>query len=75
MAKKKGYQDIKHEVVVKRTGKSFDEWQKILDKFNVKKNGHNNAVKFLIAKFKINTWWAHVIVIRYEYKKAQGIKK
>jgi glucan phosphorylase len=34
---KKGYKDIKEDVILKRTSKTFNEWKKILDKFNVKK--------------------------------------
>jgi len=66
---KKGYKDIKKEVIIKRTKKDFNEWWRILDKFNVKKNGHKEAVKHLAIKYKINPWWAQVIVIRYEYEK------
>lgn len=67
---KKGYKDIKEEVIIKRTHKKFSEWKKVLDKFNVKKNGHKAAVDFLINRYGVNSWWAHVLVIRYEYEKS-----
>jgi len=51
---KKGYKDIKEEVITKRTGKKFSEWKSILDNFNVKENGHKAAANFLSKKFKIN---------------------
>ena len=66
---KKGYKDIKEEVIIKRTGRNFNDWRKILDKFNVKKNGHKAAANFLISMYKVNPWWSQVIVIRYEYEK------
>lgn len=66
---KKGYQDIKEEVFVKRTGKNFEDWQKILDRFDVKKNGRSAAVRFLKKVYKVNAWWSHVVVIRYEFEK------
>lgn len=51
---KKGYADIGEEVIKNRTGKSFWEWRKILDEFNVKKaglpagrQGHTTSAKFL----------------------------
>lgn len=65
---KKGYKDIKEEVITKRTGKSFSEWKKILDNFNVKKNGRRSAAQYLMAN-GVNPWWSQVIVIRYEYEK------
>lgn len=66
---KKGYKDIKEEVIVKRTTRSFNDWRKILDKFDVKKNGHKAAAKHLAEDYKVNSWWAQVLVIRYEYEK------
>jgi len=66
---KKGYKDIKEEVIIKRTRRSFTDWRKILDKFDVKKNGHKAAVDFLVNDHQVNSWWAQVLVIRYEYEK------
>ncbi len=65
---KKGYKDIKEEVIIKRTRRSFNDWRKILDKFDVKKNGHKSAAMFLNRVYKVNPWWSQVIVIRYEYE-------
>jgi hypothetical protein len=68
---KKGYKDIKNEVIIKRTRRSFNEWKKILDKFNVAKNGRKSAVDYLVEKYSLNRWWANVIVIRYEFEKSK----
>jgi len=54
--KKKGFQRISNEAVRKKTGKSTKEWNKILDKLNVKKNGHTLAAKFLLNKYKLSPW-------------------
>ncbi|OGZ78338.1 MAG: hypothetical protein A2358_03375 [Candidatus Staskawiczbacteria bacterium RIFOXYB1_FULL_37_44] len=72
---KKGYKDIKEEVIIKRTKRSFTDWRKILDKFNAQKNGRKAAVAFLVEAYKINSWWAQVIAIRYEYEKKLNLKK
>lgn len=66
---KKGYKDIKEDVIIKRTKRSFKDWRKILDKFDVKKNGGKAAVKHLAGKHGVNSWWAQVLVIRYKYEK------
>jgi hypothetical protein len=65
---KKGYKDIKEEVIIKRTGRNFDEWMRILERFNVRKNGHQAAAKYLMAVHRVNPWWSQVIVVRYEYE-------
>lgn len=72
---KKGYRDIKEEVVVKRTGKSFYGWAGILDKLNVEKIGRKAASGYLAKRYHINSWWSHVIVIRYQYEKKIKNKK
>ena len=66
---KKGYKDIKQEVLIKRTGKDYREWKKVLDKFNVKENGHKSSAEYLKNIYRVNPWWAQVIVIMYEYEK------
>jgi len=65
---KKGYKDIKEDVIIKRTKRSFNDWRKILDKFNVKKNGHKAASKHLTDVYNVNPWWSQVLVIRYKYE-------
>ena len=65
----KGYKTIKEEVIINKTGKSFKYWIKILDKFNVKKNGHTLTAKFLREKYKLGPWWSQVITVKYEYEK------
>jgi hypothetical protein len=65
----KGYKDIKAEVIVKRTGKDFKEWRKILDKFNAKKRGRKASAQYLQVMHKVNPWWSQVLVIRYEFEK------
>lgn len=65
---KKGYKDIKEEVILKRTGKNYREWKKILDVFNVRKRGHRAAAQYLMSVFGVNPWWSQVIVVRYEFE-------
>ena len=72
MKTKKGVQRIRDEIIKEKTSKTTKQWNKILDKFNVKKQDHTLAAKFLLEKYKLSLWWAQVVVIRYEYGK--GIK-
>lgn len=51
---KKGYQDVKDEKIKERTWKSFKERSKILDRFDVKVNGHTASAKFLKEKYGLS---------------------
>jgi hypothetical protein len=63
------YRAISDDTVKLRTGKTWDQWFNVLGKFDVKKNGHTAATKFAREKHKASTWWAQVVVIRYEKDK------
>ena len=65
---KKGYKDIKEEVIMKRTGKKYAEWHRILDKFGVRENGHAAAARYLMRAYRVNPWWSQVLVVRYEHE-------
>ncbi len=64
---------IREDLVKARTGKSTKQWHAILDRFELKKNGHTLAARYLREIHKLPDWWAQVVVIRYEYE--VGIKK
>ena len=65
----KGFRKIRDERVKEQTGKFTEGWEKVLDAFNVRKYGHTAAAKHLREKYHLNSWWAQVVVIRYEYVK------
>ncbi len=66
---KEGYKDIKEEVIIKRTGRNFESWEKILDKFYKTKKDRKEAVKYLVKDYRVNAWWAQMLVTRYEFEK------
>ncbi len=51
---KKGYTDLNEEKVVRGTGKPTKYWDKVLDKFDVKRNGHTLTARYLIEKHKLS---------------------
>lgn len=63
--------DIKEELIKKRTGKSSDEWYKLIDGFGT--TDHTQITKILWEKFGVNPWWAQAITNRYEWKR--GLRK
>jgi len=63
---KKGYSDLSDGKIPKRTQKTFREWNKILDKFDIKEKGHTLAAKHLREKYNLSDWRSQVIAIKYE---------
>lgn len=53
-----------------KTGKSTEQWNKIIDQFGSK--NHTEIAKFLREKHKVNPWWAQTITNRYEW--ARGLR-
>lgn len=73
-ADKSGYH-IGGEAVEKKTGKPWSEWLKILDKYDVVKNGHRNAAFYLHEKHGISAWWSQTVVVKYEYERGLRTKE
>lgn len=69
----KGYARVSDASVLKATGKNWEEWLAVLDKFDVKKHGHAAAAEFLSAKKKVKPWWSQMVVVGYE--QARGLRK
>ncbi len=63
---------INYKSFEEKTGKSWEEWFAILDKFDVKKNGHKAAAEFLYEKYSCPEWWCQTITV--EYEKAKGLR-
>jgi hypothetical protein len=63
------FSKISSEAVKTKTGKGWNEWFKILDKFNVGANGHRLAAKHLSDKHKLGPWWSQAVTIRYEWER------
>ncbi len=62
-------QTIKPETFVEKTGKSREAWAMILDRFDVKKNGHTAAAKYLYNEHSVSYWWAQTLVVDYEQER------
>ena len=60
---------IGDEAVKEKTGKTWEQWFKALDGFNVKENGHKLAAKHLADKYKLSPWWSQAVTIRYEWER------
>ena len=48
------------------TGKSWQEWFRILDEFGVEERGHSPTVEHLKAHYSLDHDWAELVARRYE---------
>ena len=68
-AKKSVFQKIGEDAVRARTRRAWQDWFRILDKFDLKEKGHTQAAKFLRDKHGLTDWWAQAVTIRYEWER------
>ena len=50
-----------------RTGKSWPEWFKILDKAGAKKMRHQDISAYLNTEHEVGPWWGQMIAVPYEH--------
>lgn len=63
------FSKIGDNAVKAKTGRSWNQWFKILDSFDVRANGHKLAAKHLTQKHKLGPWWSQAVTIRYEWER------
>lgn len=61
------------EALSRRTGKTWDEWFAILDRWGATKRTHLDIAAYLQEEFEIGGWWAQGITVAYEY--ARGMRR
>lgn len=61
------------EAVKAKSGKTWAEWFKILDKAGAKKWQHKEIARFLSEKQKVSPWWSQMISVGYE--RGRGIRQ
>jgi hypothetical protein len=59
--------------VRRATGKGWPQWFAVLDRFDVRKNGHAAAARHLHEKHRVPGWWAQMVTVGYE--QARGLRK
>src|SRR2546426_8019727 len=55
-----------------KTGKTWPEWFKILDKAGAKKMGHQEIVAVLSQQHGVGPWWQQMVTVTYE--QARGLR-
>jgi hypothetical protein len=68
---KKEYWDVTDEQVIEKTGKSIDEWIKILDAFMAATKKSNEVVAHLQSEYNVPRYWARTLTTHYLKSKAE----
>lgn len=58
--------NIKPETVVEKTGRSWEEWDEILDEWDVKEHGSPASSRHLREEYGVSMWWSNTILSRYK---------
>lgn len=60
---------ISDEKVKEKTGKTWKQWFKIIDRLDIGTRGHKFVAMRLFNKHKLNPWWSQAVTIRYEWER------
>lgn len=60
------------EVLIGRTGRTWDEWFAILDRWSATERTHTEIARWLVTEHRIDGWWAQSITVGYE--QARGMR-
>lgn len=66
------YGGIGSDAVRAKTGKTWEEWLRILDKEKAAKLSHKEIAQRLHDKYKVSAWWSQMITVGYE--QARGLR-
>jgi hypothetical protein len=64
---------ISSEAVKAKTGKSWDDWLKTLDKEGAKKLSHKEIAALVHSRYNVGGWWSQMITVGYE--QARGLRE
>ena len=59
-------------VVLRATGRGWDEWLAVLDRAGAKAMPHKDIARLLSRKFAVSDWWGQMVTVGYE--QARGLR-
>lgn len=61
------------QAVMRATGRTWEEWLKVLDRAGAKAMEHKEIAALLARKFSLTNWWSQMVTVGYE--QARGLRK
>src|SRR5689334_15490965 len=52
--------------VLKATGRTWEEWLKVLDRAGARRMAHKDIAALLARKFELPNWWSQMVSVGYE---------
>ncbi|MCC7290591.1 MAG: SRPBCC domain-containing protein [Phycisphaerales bacterium] len=65
-ARRSGEAGVSPEAIEKATGQPWTHWTRVLDRFDVRSNGHKAAARHLLVEHGASPWWSQMLTVRYE---------
>ncbi|MDQ4095718.1 MAG: DUF4287 domain-containing protein [Actinomycetota bacterium] len=62
-------QRTKSEAILSRTGRSREEWFKLLDEGGAEKKKHAEIARWLVDEHEVDGWWSQHITVAYEQER------
>jgi hypothetical protein len=62
------------EAVLKKTGKTWEEWFAVLDRAGGKQMSHQEVANHLYTVEKIDGWWSQMVTVGYERERGKRVK-
>lgn len=66
------YGGVSSDAVRAKTGKTWDEWLKVLDTEKAHKLPHKQIAQLLSTKYHVPDWWSQMVTVGYE--QARGLR-
>lgn len=63
------FRNISDKAVWGTTGKGWDDWFVILDRWRMQEKGHTFVRQLLRDEYGLSRWWAKTIIKRYEWER------
>lgn len=70
----KSWNGISSEAVERATGKSWDQWLKLLDKDKAADLPHKEIALHVRAKYGVGDWWCQMVTVGYEQARGLRVK-
>ena len=65
---------ISDEAVRAKTGRTWAEWLRVIDRAGGKEMDHKSIAKFLHEQKKLSGWWAQMVTVGYEQARGMRVK-
>lgn len=67
------WRSMSDEAVKSKTGRTWEQWFALLDKWRAADKGHKLAARHLADQYGLTSWWSHTVTV--EFERARGLRE